>query len=111
MTDNYDVHITRCAYNQMYGIRQYIAEELLAPDSARNILFTFREAIMSLQVMPYRHQLVDEEPWRSEGVRYFLVHNFYIYYWVDENKNRVNITAVIYGRRNQVKQLKKMDLE
>lgn len=111
MSERYKVHITRYAYSQMKEIRQYIAEELFAPDAAKNLLIAIREAIGSLQTMPSRHQLVEEEPWRTECVRRLIVKNFYVYYWTDEEKEQVHVTAVVYGRRNQIKQLEEMDLE
>ena len=61
--------------------------------------------------MPFRHQLVDEEPWKTEGVRRVIVKNFYVYYWTNEEKEEVHVTAVVYGRRDQVKQLEEMDME
>lgn len=81
MSEQYKVHITRYAYSQMKEIRQYITEELLAPDVANSLLTAIREAIGSLQTMLYRHQLVEEEPWRTEGVRCLIVKNFYVYYY------------------------------
>lgn len=61
--------------------------------------------------MPKRHSLVDEEPWRSEGVRKIVVKNFLIYFWVDDENMWVQVTAVIYAKRNQLVQLAKMDWE
>lgn len=111
MTEQYKVHITRYAYSQMKEIRQYIAEELLASEAARHLLIAIREAIACLNTMPSRHQLVEEEPWRIEGIRRLIVKNFYVYYWTDEKKKQVHVTAVVYSMRNQIKQLENMDLE
>lgn len=111
MSKQYNVRVTRYAYNQMKEIRQYIAEELFAPNAAKNLLIAIREAIGSLQSMPSRHQPVEEEPWRTEGVRRLTVKSFYVYYWTDEEKAQVHVTAVVYGRRDQIKQLENMDPE
>lgn len=43
-----------------------------------------------------------------EGVHKMLVSNFLVYYWVDEEQRIVWITAVVYGRRDQVQELRKM---
>ena len=40
-----------------------------------------------------------------------LLKNFLIYYWVDDENNRVQVTAVIYSRRDQIRQLSNMDME
>ena len=60
---------------------------------------------------PKKHALIDEEPWRTEGVRKIVVKNFLIYYWVDDDNNRVQVIAVIYSRRDQIRQLSNMDME
>ena len=46
--------------------------------------------------------LVEEEPWRSKGVHKMPVKNHLVYYWVDEEAKSVYVTAVIYGRRDQL---------
>lgn len=63
------------------------------------------------EVRVTRHALINEEPWRTEGIRKIAVKNFLIYYWVDDENNRVHVTAVIYGRRDQIRQLFAMNTE
>ena len=55
--------------------------------------------------------MIEEEPWRTEGIRKMVVQKFLIYYWVDDDNSRVQVTAVIYGRRDQIRQLANMDME
>jgi len=111
MENNYKVHITRYAFKQMEEIRQYIADELLAPQAAKILLTEMKEAAASLERFPFRNPLVDEKKWREQGIRRTVVKNFLMYYWVDTEKEAVYITAVVYGKRNQLKQLDKMDME
>lgn len=108
---SYEVKVTKQAYGQMREIVLYITNELLAPEAATNLLDKMQESINTLSDMPKRHSLVDEEPWRSEGVRKIVVKNFLIYFWVDDENMRVQVTAVIYAKRNQLVQLAKMDWE
>jgi len=54
--------------------------------------------------MPGRIASADDEPWRSYGVHKMSVKNFLVYFWIDEASKRVQITAVIYGRRDQLQQ-------
>jgi len=44
---------------------------------------------------------MQEEKWRSQGLRKMVVKYFLIYYWVDEERKEVHIVAVIYGRHIQ----------
>ena len=68
-------------------------------------------AILSLENMPHRISLTDEEPWRSEGIHKMPVKNYLVYFWINEIKNMVYITAVIYSQREQKRQLSKMKME
>lgn len=47
----------------------------------------------------------DEQPWGELGFRKIRVKNYYVYFWFDENRKEVQIFAVIYVRRDRVKQL------
>ena len=83
----------------------------MAPDAADNLLDKMKAEITKLSNFPKKHALIDEGPWRTEGVRKIVVKNFLIYYWVDDENNRVQVTAVIYSRRDQIGQLSNMDME
>ena len=63
-----------------------------------------------MSVLPKKYPLIEEEPWRSEGVRKIVVKNFLVYYWIDEEYNKVQVTAVIYSKRDQINQLKNMEM-
>lgn len=52
--------------------------------------------------------MIDEEPWRAEGIRKIVVNKFIVYYWIDKDKKKVQVTAVIYEKRDQIEQLKNM---
>ena len=78
---SYAVKVTKQTYGQMREIMSYITNELFASEAAQNLLDKFQKVISDLADMPKRHFLVDEEPWRSEGVRKIVVKNFLIYFW------------------------------
>ncbi|MCD8107623.1 MAG: type II toxin-antitoxin system RelE/ParE family toxin [Oscillospiraceae bacterium] len=107
----YKVRLSPLAINQMAEIRDYILYQLQNPDAARNLIKKIRADMMKLDQMPERFQLVDEEPWRSRGIRKLIVRNFYAYYWVDEDSSVVYVTAVTYARRDQKGVLERMDTE
>lgn len=104
----YEVKVTRQALEQMREIVHYISYDLMAPEAANHLLDNIKAAISTLDSLPKRHALIEEEPWRSEGIRKIIVKNFLVYYWVDDNNNKVHITAVIYNKRDQIKQLTDM---
>lgn len=107
----YNVRITRQARDHLRGIKKYIEEELLSPDAARNTIGTLKKEIKKLSKMPERVKLTDEEPWRSEGIHRLRVKNYYVYFWIDEDNAKVQVTSVIYVARDQVSQLELMEIE
>ena len=107
----YTVRITRQAREHLRGIKKYIAEELLAPDAARNTIAVLKKEIQSLSEMPERIKLTEEEPWRSEGIHRMRVKNYYVYFWIDDDNSKVQVTSVIYVARDQATQLKLMERE
>ena len=109
--NEYEVRVTRQALEQMKEIVHYILNDLMAPDAAGNLLDKMKAEITKLSSFPKKQALIDEEPWRTDGVRKLVVNNFLIYYWVDDENNRVQVTAVIYSRRDQIRQLSNMDME
>lgn len=109
--NEYEVRVTRQALEQMKEIVHYISNDLMAPDAADNLLDKMKAEITKLSSFPKKHASIDEEPWRTEGVRKIVVKNFLIYYWVDDENNRVQVTTVIYSRRDQIRQLSNMDME
>lgn len=107
----YEVKVTKMAYGHMQEIVRYISHELFAPDAADNLLDKFQESINGLSDMPERYSLVDEEPWRDEGIRKIIVKNFLIYFWINESNGKVQVIGVVYGRRDQVAELTKLERE
>ncbi len=110
MGDKYEIKVTRQALEQMREIAHYISYDLMAPEAADNLLDDLKASILKLSVLPKKYPLIEEEPWRSEGVRKIVVKNFLVYYWIDEEYNKVQVTAVIYSKRDQIKQLKNMEM-
>lgn len=108
MAITYEVKVTRQALDQMKEITHYIAHELCAPDAAYDLLDEMENKINSLADMPERMSLVDEEPWRTQGVRKALVKNFIVYFWIDDENAKVQVVAVIYEKRDQLEQLKRI---
>lgn len=111
MDDRYEVKVTSHAEAAMREIAQYIAFELLAPEAAVNLLVVLQQEMEKLAYMPGRVRLTPEEPWHSEGIRRLPVKNFYVYFWIDEDRKKVQVIDVIYIKRDQQRQLMNMPLE
>ena len=107
----YRVEITKYAYKQMRDIARYVKIKLKNPDAAKRLLCDLKTAASSLEKMPHRILLTDEQPWRSEGIHKMPMKNYLVYFWIDEIRSIVYITAVVYSQREQKRQLSKMEMQ
>ena len=87
----------RCDLRNIY---EYIAYDLLAPETAIGQTQRIMKEIRALNEMPLRFRLYDEEPWHGAGLRFFPVDNYLVFYLPDESKNTVSIVRIMYGGRN-----------
>ena len=76
----YTVMLTKQAGNQILEYAAYIQNELLNLQAARKFVKDFCEAVASLDMMPQRHPLLVEEPWRSQGVRRMVGWEYLAYF-------------------------------
>ena len=111
MDKTYTVKITSQAEEQIQEIIFYITHELKAPSAALHLLDALENSIASLSHHPQRMTLISEEPWHTKGIRRLPVKNFLIYFWIDDTNMKVQVTAVIYGKRDQLQQLSHMDMD
>lgn len=98
----YIVKLTPHAIDQIRETILYIAQVLLVPETANSWSDYLEKAVSGLGTMPERYPMVEEEPWKSRGYRKMPVHNFIVYYFIDEKQKTVWVTAVVYGRRDQM---------
>lgn len=93
------------ARQDLRDIYKYIAYELLAPEAAAGQTERIMKVARSLEQMPMRHRLYEEEPWRSQGLRVLPVDNYLVFYLPDETSATVSIIRIMYGGRDIDKQL------
>jgi plasmid stabilization system protein ParE len=98
--DRWKVVISNNAEREIAEIGAYIEEVTLEPDIAEKQIARIKKAIESLDFMPYRHRLHDDERLRVLGVRRMLVDNYVIWYVPDEARKCVKITHVIHNKRS-----------
>ena len=68
---SWDIVYTAGARRDLRDIYEYIAYELLAPETAAGQTQRIMKEIRALDEMPMRFRLYEEEPWHSEGLRFF----------------------------------------
>lgn len=108
---SWDIVYTAKARRDLRNIYEYIAYDLLVPEIAAGQTQRIMKSIRSLDRMPMRFQLYDEEPWHSAGLRFFPVDNYLVFYLPDETKNTVSIVRIMYGGRDVRRQFSETKIE
>lgn len=99
------------ARSDLQNTYAYIAYTLAAPDTAAKLIRQILKEIRSLDSMPLRYALYDEEPWRSRGMRVLSVQRYLIFYVPIESTHTVRIVRVLYGQRDIRSQLRDISLD
>lgn len=102
MTFHIDYSIV--ARHDIREIYQYIAYHLCQLEAASRQINHNMEEIRSLEFMPMRYKLYEEEPWNSMGLRVLPVDNYLVFYLLNEVNGVVNIVHIMYGGRDISKQ-------
>ena len=105
---NWTVEYSARARQDLRDIYEYIAYDLLARDAASKQTGRIMTEIRSLEKMPLRYRLYDEEPWHSQGLRFFPVNRYLVFYLTNEAKHTVTVIRIMYGSRDISKQLSEM---
>ena len=105
---SYEVVVGDQADQDLREIFDYIAFELLAPESAAAQLDRLEEAIEKLATLPERHRRYGNEPWRSRNLRMFPVDNYCVFYIPDDESLTVTVIRVIYSGRDIDAQLDRL---
>ena len=98
--DKYTVYISPQAYRDIDEIYRYIAEELLAPNTASDTADEIEEAILSLEQLPERGAERKVGIYANKGYRQLFVKNYTIVYRADKESKTVMIITVKYSHRN-----------
>lgn len=93
------------AEEDLRGIFEYIAFELLSPENAGKQLERLEKQILSLDEMPERFPRYGKEPWYSRGLRFVSIDNYIVFYIPDIEEQTVTILRVMYSGRNIEEQL------
>lgn len=70
------------------------------PPGRRDLLDAVEQEVGSLSGMPERFPLVRDEALRREGIRFFPIKHYLLFYTVRRETNTVVIQRFLYGRRN-----------
>ncbi len=95
----YKVIIDAEAKKDLMTIFHYIVDILKAPDAGERLYLKMVESIFSLSDFPYRCKEVEEEPYKSRGIRRIFIGNYIAFFFVAEESKEVHVFRVLYKRR------------
>ena len=96
----YDLQYLPSARKDMVDVVRYISETLRNPTAAERLAVELIEAGDSILAFPYANPVhMPIRPLKHE-YRKLRVHNYLMFYWVEEERKLVTVARVIYARRN-----------
>ncbi len=98
--DNYVVKLYARAHRDLDGIYTYIAENLLEPGTALNMIDELEKAIFSLEQLPERGAIRRIGAYANGDYRQLFVKNYVIIYRVLKKEKEVHIVTVRYTPGN-----------
>lgn len=93
--DKYSVKMMGRALRDLDGIYDYIANTLLEPGTALNLVGRLENAILSLETMPYRCPERKRGSYANRGYRQLFVENYIAVFRIDEAKKTVIVVTVL----------------
>ena len=96
--NEYDVQIIDEAEEDLRDIYEYFAFKRREPRLAGKIYKQIIDKLESLEEMPFRYPVYQEEPWKSREVRQVFAGSYCGFYFVTENI--VKVFRIMYGGRD-----------
>ena len=107
----YRIEIGAQAQSDITDIMRYIGQVLLEPRTAGNLYRLLKEEILSLKQMPERYPYEDDDRLRALGIRKLLVKNYKVLYFVDTERQLVQVARWVYAGRDISRLLDETEFE
>lgn len=98
--NKYKVKINSRAIHELISIYEYIANEKLDPENAREQVDRIKNAILNLDTFPQSHQERNEGRYAGKGYRQLLIDNYIAIFRIDEINKIVYVVTIQYHGRN-----------
>ena len=93
--DIYDVQIIDEAEDDLRSIYTYFAFNQQKPKLARKIYKQIIDKLKTLEELPFRYPVYQEEPWKSKNVRQIFAGSYCGFYFVRDSI--VMVIRILYG--------------
>lgn len=94
----YNVIVEEEAQNDLTQLVRYIYDNFNEPQTAKKIYTEIKEKIISLENMPSRHPVTEEEPYKAAEIRLLYIKNYTVFYKISDDC--VRVLRVLYSRRD-----------
>ena len=91
----YQVLLAEQAKRDLRGIYEYFVFARLEPRLGKKIKQRIIEKLKTLNEMPHRYPVYQEEPWKSMGLRQVFAGSYCVFYLVTESS--VQVARIMYG--------------
>ena len=96
----FKVKYSEQANDDLADIIRYIGDELCNPQAAERFYAAVNKKLDLLREHPYMFPLHRDEKLNAEGIRFTIIGNYLMLYLVDDESSVVNITRILYGKRD-----------
>lgn len=96
----YKVNFQSRAKEDLFQIFEYIHSALHESQTALNTYHYLQKEINTLAGFPKRFPIMDEEPFKSKGIRFMLMKKYIAFYIVEDDTGIVQILRITHSRFN-----------
>ena len=96
----YKLIVSDLAKRDLLNTASYIKYNLQEPATAERITGTILDAIATLEDMPSRVRIVNDERLAKKEIRGLYVKNYTVFFRIDESSKIVEVLRVQYSRRD-----------
>ncbi len=98
--DKYKVKVNPRVIRELDSIYEYIANEKLAPENAKEQVDRIKKAVLSLDTFPQFHQERNEGRYAGKSYRQLVIDNYIAIFHIDEPHKTVYVVTIQYQGRN-----------
>ena len=96
----YSIEFSKEAKKDLIDIYSYIKYNLQDDNNTNNFIENLKSEINDLKEYPTSHPIVDYDLIRRLKIRKIIVNDYIVFYIVDDDKDKVQIVRIMYGKQN-----------
>lgn len=97
---NYSIYITAAAERDLADASDHISSVLKNPKAADDLLDEAEQKINGLSSFPGKFPLASDPLLASWGIRFIQIKNFYAFFVISKDEQRVTVVRFLYRKSN-----------